>query len=511
MRKIILLTALIFLVNFCESQRLIFSDHFINIGTPYNLIGRVNKNIIAWTIDDHNSSDILVFDNELHFIRKVSSGILKSEINANPEFFSLPDSFAVAYQYKLRNMWQYRLTFFDDNGTQLSTIIVDSLNSDKAKTESSNYFYKLLLSQDKKTICCSKLTINTDSSVIKISCIFLKNNEVSHEQFFLPFDFLHESIEDFLIDSNKNFALLETITSDSSFAIKIIKKVFTNDYLLVASKKINSGILINGSIHLADKPNGYIIYGAWQNKSNTAEKEKQYLTGFYKWATDFNLNDAAGDTILNKVISTTNWNASYIKSEKKDDLFILEKYRKDTSVRAAYEGSDDNSSWQNELMKNVDLGSLPHISAVDQVELGIADHYRDYLPSPSGQVVGKPVVNTIETGVNIFSLSNSNQLNWFRNLDSSSTQFLQSLNNKVIATGANTIHIIYSEQLTNNKMGISQLVVNDKDGSFKIENIPAWNSAYTYLLGHAIEVDDNSIIIPCFKSKKIFFAKLILE
>ncbi|HVX26272.1 MAG TPA: hypothetical protein VHB70_08015 [Parafilimonas sp.] len=489
---------------------MLFSNHFINNSATYKLIGSINKNIIVWTINDRNSSEILVFDNELHLLRKVSSGILKSDVDANPEYFSLADSFAVAYQYKFKNTWQYRLTFFDDNATQLSTIIVDSLDSDKAKTESGKYFYKSLVSQDKKTICCTKFLMNVDSAVIKISCTFIKNGEVSYEQFFLPFDFLHESIDNFSIDGNKNFVVLETLTSDSSFFVKLIKKNFLEDYLLITSKKIDSGSLINGSIHLTYKPDTYIIYGAWQNNLNTAENKNLHLTGFFKWTTDFNLNDKPGDTILN-ITTATNWNINFIKSEKDRDLFAIEKYKRDTSIHAEYVEAYDNSSWQNELMRSVDLGSLPHISEVDQIELDIANHYRNYLPPPSDQVSGKSVVNTIETGVNIFSLSNSNQLNWLKDLGSSSTQFLQSLNNKVIASGTNTIHIIYSHQLTNSKMGISQIIVSDEDGTYNVDNLPIWNSSYVYLMEQAVAVDNNTIIIPCFKGKKIFLGKLMFE
>lgn len=350
MRSTLLMLCFIISSLVCESQRMIFSDHFIYNSTPYKLIGRVNDNIIIWTIKNRSSSEILVYNNDLHLIRSVSSGILKSEIDADPEYFSLTDSFAVAYQYKLGNMWQYRLTFFDDNGTQLSTIIVDSLNSDKAKTKDGNYFYKVLLSQDKKTMCYCKLSINTDNFIAKTNCTFLKNNRVSHEQFVLPFDFLHETIEGFLIDSNENLVLLKTTTTDSSFTIKVVKKFFSNDYLLIASKKIDSGILINGSIHLADKPGNYIIYGVWQNKLNTAESEKQNLTGFYKWTTDFNLDDKPGDTILNKVVSSAiNLNVNYIKTEKGKDIFALHEYKTDTSDYYTRETGYDSSPWQMNL------------------------------------------------------------------------------------------------------------------------------------------------------------------
>jgi len=492
---------------------MIFSDHFIHNNTPYKLIGRVNNNIIIWTIKNRSTSEILVYNTDLHLIRSVSSGILKPEIDASPEYFNLTDSFAVAYQYKLRNMWQYRLTFFDDNGTQLSTIIVDSLNSDKAKAKDGNYFYKVLLSQDKKTICYCKLSINTDNSIVKTSCTFLKNNEVSHEQFFLPFDFLHESIEDFLIDSNRNFVVLETTTTDSSFTTKIVKKIYANDYLLIASKKINSGILINGSIHLTDKPDRYIIYGVWQNKSNTVEKEKQYLTGFYKWTTDFNLDDKPGDTILNKVVSSAiNLNVSYIKAEKGKDIFALHEYKTDTSDYDARETGYGSSSWQNELMASVDLSSAPHFSQADLLELASLNHYGGSSFSPPNEiVVRRSAISTSERAVNIFSLSNSNQLYWQKNFDSSNIELLQPLDNKKIVAGKKAIHIIYLRQLTSKKTGISQVIVSYADGTYKNDNVRIWNSTYTYSLNQAMDVGDNSIIIPCFKSKKIVFAKLIFE
>lgn len=491
-------------------QKMQFSDHFIYNSVAYKLIGSVKNNIIVWTNDDHNSSEILIFDNKLHLIQKVASSILKSGINANPEYFSLVDSFAVAYQYKIKNTVQYRLTFFDDNANQLSTIIIDSVNTNKAKTEGNNCFYKFLISEDKKTICCTKLLFNADDAVININCTFVSSGIVSYEEFLLPFDFVHEKIHDFLIDGNKNFLLLETISSDSSFALKIVKKVFINDYLLTVSKKIDSGILVNGSINLTVKPDSYMVYACWQKSLNTANKERHYLTGFYKWVTNFNLDDKPGDTILNEGISATNCNIIFIKSEKNQDFFAIEKYKKDTSANSNYAENYGTSSWQNDLIKTVDLSSRPQISEADKMELGIANHYQVFSPPPSTSQVVKPVVNTIATGINIFSLSNSNQLNWLRSFDNN-TQLNQNLNNKIITAGTNGIYIIYPEQLTNHKIGITQIIISKGDGSFKIDNVPIWNSSYTYLFDQETELDHNGIVMPCYKSNKIFFVKLSFE
>lgn len=502
MSKLVSTLLILISVTTLYSQRIIFSNSFVGNSNPYKIIGKVANNFVVWTAtDDQNTSEFLIYNDDLKILKKVHSNFFRNQSNSTLTFFNNNDSFSIAYRYKKGNVWQYRLTFFDAFATELSTIIIDSSNSLNKKIED-NIYYTFLQSQDKKTTCFTKFAINADSFVLKISCAFINNHIISNQQFILPFDFTHETINDFLVDSN-NIVLLETVTYDSSFLVKLIKKSFSNDYLLISSKRLESGSLMNGNIYLTKRPDMYLIYGAWQN---------QQLTGFYKWTTDLNLNDEPGDTVLKKVISPTKWNAGFIKSEKDWDLFTIEKYRRDTSIYTQFEGTSDNSLWQNELMRNVDLGSLPHISEADKVELGISYHYQDYSsPPPSNQVAERSMAKITESGVDVFSLSNLNQINWFKNFDSINTELRQNLDNKKIVAGKNAIHIIYTHQLTNNSTGISQIIVSYTDGSYHTDDIPTWTSAYIYLMDQAIEVDSNSIIIPCFKGKKLFFAKLLFE
>src|SRR3982751_1961036 len=115
MPKYISTLLLVLTIIVSKAQALSYSENYISNTTPIYIIGQVKNNIIVWSKESENykKSVILIYDNRLKLIKKVTTDILQSDVDPSASFYNSVDSFYVAYQYKKGNKWEYRLAGFD--------------------------------------------------------------------------------------------------------------------------------------------------------------------------------------------------------------------------------------------------------------------------------------------------------------------------------------------------------------------------------------------------------------
>lgn len=474
----------------CKAQIFSYSQNHISRPTDVCIIGQVKNNIIVWYegAKKYKKSVILVYDSKLKLIKKITTDILQSDIDPKAVFYNSTDSFYVGYQYKKGNKWKYKLAGFDANGNLSSTYIIDSsgnLNSDD------NLSYSFCQSGDKKILGCVKTITNRKYNALKFEVTFLNYGILYREQFSLGFDKSREKLVDLLIDSNKNITFLKTSNTDSGFCISVIKKEFSVDQFLIATKKIAAGNLRNGTSHFFNKFDNYTVYGVWENsvRDDSLKRNQKYKTGLYTWKIDEKLGDMPGDTILyddSTIISQFTYYANSFSTNKSDNFFGIQT----DSVNIPISPTSPSKEF---VFQNLDgkMGSYTWIEAPKQPSDQILSHYK--------------------VGFTVIGLNNHNQIVWRNELKNNPDSILLTdfANNKIVA-GKKGIHLV-RPIIINKKMNTIEHILITYSGKYERVNTIAWNNSYIYFVSNAAETNDGALIIPCFKDNYLIFAKMILE
>ncbi len=474
-----------------KAQVFSYSQNYLtNESSACKIIGQVKDNIIVWYVNSekYKKSVILVYDNKMKLIKKITTDILHSDIDPAASFYNSVDSFYVAYQYKKGNKWEYKLAGFDDNANLSSTYIIDSA-SNLNRDDSVSYSY--YQSGDKKMLACAKTIINKKNNAVRFETTFLNHGNLYRDQFFLAFDNAHEKLVDFLIDSNKNITLLKTSNTDSGFSISVIKKEFSADHFLSATKKLAAGDLRNGTSHFFNKFNSYTVYGVWENAfRDSLTRNQKYKTGLYTWKIDDKLVDMPGDTILyddSTIISEFNLYANNSLTNKSDIFFGI----------------------QTDSIHIPDPHAFrPHRELYFQ---GNADGKTGYYNYIEANPPSEQIFSHYKAGFTIVSLNNHNKIEWRNELKNNPDSILLTdLSNNKIVADKKGIHIVRSATVNKTTNRIEHIMIT-YSGRYEKINTVAWNSKYTYLVSSAVETNDGALIIPCVKEDRLIFAKMILE
>ena len=474
-----------------KAQTFSYSQNYLaNKTSACKIIGQVKNNIIVWYVssEKYKKSVILVYNNRMKLIKKVTTDILHSDIDPAASFYNSVDSFYVAYQYKKGNKWEYKLAGFDNDGNLSSTYLIDSASNLNSGDSLSYSFYQ---SGDKKTLGCVKTIMNKKYNAIRFELTFLNDGNLYRDHFFLAFDNVHEKLVDLLIDSNKTISLLKTSNTDSGFSISLIKKEFSADHFLIATKKLAAGNLRNGTSHFFNRANSYTIYGIWENAfRDSLTRNQKYKTGLYTWKVDDKLADMADDSILyddSTTILEYNLYASNSLTNKPNNFFGIQ---------------TDSINISNQY-------AIPPTSMLVYTNFGTTGTwYYNYIDSNTSL---EPPVSHYKASLTIISLNNNDNMEWRIELKNDrDSVFLNDPSNNKIVAGKKGIHIIRSTTIKKTRNSIKHILIT-YSGRYEKVNTVVWNNKYSYLVSQAVETNDGALIIPCLKDNRLIFARMILE
>lgn len=511
MRKIILLAALAASVTLCRSQSIVYSNYSIKAATSaYKVIGKVGKNIIVWVcIDKHYSSEILIYDNKFKLINKVPSDILKSDVNPSPIFFNNNDSFCAAYKYNKNKLWQYRIAFFNEKGNLTSEKILDSIQVFKSEKDTTYYNYKFLQSADKKTICFIKFAYDKNNYVLKFNCNFFTSSKSFYEYFALPFDGNHDWFADFLIDNNKNFFFVIYDQTDSVSHIKIIKKNFSDDYMLIEQKDVAKISLHKESLRILNTANSYIVYGFGESKNYSIDSLNKNEGIFYLWRVDSSLNNNPGDNIYNN-INGGSLN-DVIVSANEDQLIVVQTEIEDINQPLQRDYNIPPQSSSSEEPQRYYVLRQGDDRSMDLNYYYNPSHFVTPSPTSSGNKPNdNPIDQSITSNVVLFNIDKLNKVEWTKNFkmyskDISSNMILDG----IIIVNSNKTQLIYP--VTTGKKNFIKHIVILNNGVEKEQNEIVWHSSNSFIIDQASQVDDNTIIFPILKGDKLNFLRMNLE
>ncbi len=486
------------LTSVCAAQTFSYSDNHVKNPIDVSVIGQVKNNIIVWCEQrkDFKKSAILVYDKQMHLIRKETTDVLHSDASPMQKFYCSGDSFYIAYQYRKGNDWEYRLAGFDSKGKLSSSYTLDRLQDGDMNDQ---LFYNFCQSNDKKTLCCIKTILSPKYNALNFKFTFLSQGSLYHDSLFISFDKTHERMIDFLVDDHKNVSLLKTSNTDTGFILTVVKKDFSADHYLTASKKLALGDLKNGTPEFYHHQNEFTVSGVWENAA--AYKNANYKTGVYSWKLDEELADKAGSDVILPSDSATIFQINHYAvnnlNNTTDDFFGVQT---DSTPIAPPEGWNAGTyTWQ---------GMSGSGGGMSTGSLGGGGGFFAYIPSRDDRDLQDS--SHYKAGLGILRLNN-NQVKWYTELNPNADKALLTdlVNNKVVA-GKQGLHVVRFAPVKKNHYGIEHALITYA-GKYEKINTPLWNDSYVYLIPYAEPTDDGSLIIPCTRGTKVSFAKMNLE
>lgn len=519
MNKYFFYLVILFQFSFTLSAQVYYSNNSL-IYAPdyqYHIVGTVKENIIIWKtfLNRHSQAQIFVYDNSMKFVRKVNTAILQSDIDPCLQFFVTGNSFLVFCPYKHQSSFLYKFSRFDERANLILTETLDSLAVKANNVSNETFFYKILKSENNKVICFVKATADLEKRVLKFHCSFIDDSITIKKDFVIEFDEHQEILADIIVDDNKNILLLKGIRKDNQVNLKLIKKVFADEQLLMAEKNTNTYGFEENSLRIAEKKNGYLVFGKLGDISDTGYLRQ---SGLYVWQTNEHLKDLPGDDIINKkpAGNALSFTANTLIKDESITVFATWNILNAAEGHDAYKWYDTHEQFASYKLVYPVLKEYPlyYVGYTTNSNIYLPPLYNkiedDYAKMPDTINVNLskgPVINKLE----LFELGNDNKITWLHNFqDTIDNITTANLSNARIITGNKAAHIIYEVNTSKKTTTLDHIAVNAA-GTFTKEFIMAWSTKYKYDLNKCVVTGNAEFIVPAIRGSKIKFVRIKLE
>lgn len=519
MNKYFLYLVILFQISTTLSAQVYYSNNSL-IYSPdyqYHIAGTVKENIILWKtfLKRHSQSQIFVYDNSMRLARKVNTNLLQSDINPCLQFFITGNSFLVFYPYKHQSSFLYKFSRFDERGNLIITETLDSLTVKPNNISSETFFYKILKSGNNKVICFAKVHPDPVNRILQFECSFIGDSLTIKKEFAMEFDEHRETLADMIVDDNKNILLLKGIKKGNQVNLKLIKKMLLDEQVLVAEKNISTYGFEENSLRIAEKKNGYLVFGKPGNIYDTGYLRQ---SGLYVWQTNEHLKDLPGDDIINKrpAGNTLSFTANTSMNDRSATVFVTWNILNAAEGPGAYRWYDTHEQFASYKFVYPVLKEYPlyYVGYITNTNIFLPPPYNkiedDYAKMPDTVNVNflkGPVINKLE----LYELSNDNKITWFHSFQDTIDNITNAnLSNARIIAGNKAAHIIYEINTSKKTTTLDHIAVNAA-GAFTKEFIMAWSTKYKYDLNKCVVTGNGEFIVPAIRGNKIKFVKIRLE
>ena len=111
----------------------------------------------------------------------------------------------------------------------------------------------------------------------------------------------------------------------------------------------------------------------------------------------------------------------------------------------------------------------------------------------------------------IFNFDAQNNLKWSRCFNDSTNGDIESLLNEAVYIHTTSgLHLIYTKLATSKRQTLYDMTF-DNDGNYMVRPIISMNIKYTYYPNLGIQLDENSLLMPCVKNGKTALSKYIIK
>jgi len=522
-----------------KAQNFLYSKPVGNfLYTKFKLIGKVSNNIVAVKYDvggyfDMKKTEVLIYDDKLQLLNKVSFKSITPKISTI-DFVNEGTTFAAIIQYfengilsyndYKSGILNYKMISFDENGNILKTQILERVqNSNDDK-------YVIIQSAEKKGFALLKVTPSEINNTIAVKYLFISNDSLIHsDKIVIPFDTLTSTLNRGLLDGN-NLLLSVTSSLNSDERISVYKIDLRNNASINTLRDVKNGYFEDGSVNIHSNDKHYIVTGNWMG-NNTPNHS------IYVWHLDKDLTDISSDSIfstLNPIaaclqhiyyynvsnIILKNNTADVLISADRTDNKTLNLYSLGYSGGGAYfTGSGTASAGTGfyagrvlSMMSQKELNGNGYY-AYSNVAGGPA-WYNNSSPSQYYGSSGKKKVVKINFQRPTFAILNfdtQNNLKWCRCFNDSTNEDIESLlNEAVYINTASGMHLIYTKLATGNRQSLYDMCF-DNNGNYTLKPIISMNIKYAYYPNLGIQLDENSLLMPCVKNGKTALARYTIK
>lgn len=514
-----LLFALFFLFRLstnCVSQNISYSERDRAEYSSYHIIGQVKNHIIVWRYNNadnfQKSSEIIVYDLGMHILNKIKTKVLGDRAGQK-NFINNIDSFQVIFQSLVNTKVVYKQATYDENGNCLNVRTLNCSNDAKD--------YQFLSSSDGKSFALINTMGNDSLNFLKINYTFISSN-ANHSGFqIFPFNFKTSKIGNGLIDDN-NLIFSTSENNDSSNQLTIFKLNLLTDSMINTIRPIQDGYLIGHTITINSLVNDYVVSARW---AKTGEDN----SGIFLWRLNKDLSDKTMDTVIEKnedsssiVFNTNNFSVdTYQNPKQTKNVFVFlnnvatvkegnffspqsaSNYSQpqfNPSLTAPMANPSDNS---NGVIKGVLYGSFNKVS-----------NFQPSGPNNNTKIsyIKSGKMESEKSKISILKLSTNNKILDKLTFDASIDKYVVSnITSAKVVTGANSFYILFNQPAGKNLETYGYIKANTANLQYTYNHIILMNLKYKLLLGQGVQINDNTLIVPCSQNEFISFAKIVFE
>ncbi|HYK47509.1 MAG TPA: hypothetical protein VEV83_20170 [Parafilimonas sp.] len=468
--------------------------------TEYKIIGRVQHKIIAYTYVwshtfDRRNSEILIYDDKMQLDHRVSLKPIATKYSSI-EFLNEGNSFSAVLQYIEQNSFVCKLVSFDPEGKIVSTRILErsSILNDGP--------YHIVQSPNTKTFALWNLLASDSNTAITIKYHLIENDTLVHsDQITLPFNRFSSGLDNTILDG-RNLIVPVNDNTGSSGVLYLYRVDLTNNSSSKAVRRLTDGYLVSESIRICGHDDKYSIISEWKDRD--VENSKVFL-----WRLNNDLTDVRAATVFNspdtnnvclEKMESFNVNIAALKDKT---INLILSSRKSIPASAAgrygYSGAPASTSISS------GANGLFYGDGVSYAVENVATNTNYESPDP--MTAGAK----IEGGtLSIWNIDEQNNIRWVNCFDETiEKDFRSSVNRATIAQSENSLHIIFLKALKNNKQALGHIVLQ-ADGTYKIMPIISMNLDYLYFPRKSLQIDENTVVVPCALNGKLVFGKLKL-
>ena len=501
-----------------HAQKVSYSEPRGNFDqTKFNIIGKVKDHIIVWEYfrhnystsgweyfqDDYSTSKILVYDNDLKLLNKVS--VKLSGQFPSVDFLNEKDSFDLIYQYVSGNKFFCKRMSFDENGKNTATQTLNECSFSVEQPEKNNCFYKVIQSPDRENFILVKSQVTDALNKSRLSYILFADNKTRFD---------HTTDVPYTIDSATSYIF--SLDNDNHFLVIASEGLEDNKLTLyeinpgtgdIAGMEgtVQEGFLKMKSLNTSNINNQVFITAQWQNKTN----------GIFVWQPDLYNFSKGKDTIYTEGIDT-NFVLNDNEVLKTDVYFFNNTYKFFISVRQErfynydFYGNQNFQSGYNPEYNHSSGSSVSSTPLPNQPSKGMVMGYDN---SSINRGDANPMLRNQQQShsparkyfssslfplnrLMIYSVDEEHGLHSQLYLDSTIENDFISYLDYYNVFYSNQLQLIYHKIDKNHISLMSSLKINNQE-AFSIAPVIVMKTSYKYFFGRGKKLSDNTAIYPC--------------
>ncbi len=469
----------------------------------FEILGKFADNFLVYK-NLNKSHKLTIYDYSMTIKETIKLDFI-SDRTTNIDFVTYPDNFLMVWQYQKGNVTYCKAAKMNGMG-QLQGNVLD-LDTTKTGVFSTNTYYNLIWSEDKKKILLYKTQSRNDNFNLVTKVYDQNLLLLDSTRRILEFNNNRETFGDLQIDNEGNFLftkLKENARQEYINTLDVNIKKFKVDSFISVNIPLDKQ-LIQEPVLKIDNLNGRYVINSFSYKKNGGNVDGIFtaIVSSNPFALSKKVINVFNDSLRSKLSGRPDWRTAYddyfLKNTilKKDGGFIVisEEYTKQRRFGAGAFDNGFNSGL---------YGTRYYGSASDYYfyNRGYNGFYRPFNDGNQRDIVYN--YNDIIT----YSFSKDLQLQW-NNVINKTTSDVETDNFLSFANmnaGAE-IHFLFLQK-DNNRQILSDHAVQPNGSIIRYATVKSREAGYSFMPRLARQTGARQMIVPCIVRNNIAFAKI---